>query len=192
MTPQADVVITKTGPASIVPGNTLVYTIAVTNTGPSDADGVIVDDPTPPGLTFVSNAGDCTTPFPCSLGTMAPGASHAITSTFAVPQGYTTPAPIVNVAHVSSTTTDPNSSNNSVTHQTLLITDADVEVTNSMPTTSVHVGDVIAVTIDLVNHGPNQARGIEITDNLPAGLDFVSATATQGSYDETTGLWTAG
>ena len=192
LTPQADVAITKTGPASIVPGNTLVYTIAVTNTGPSDADGVVVDDPTPSGLTFVSNAGDCTTPFPCSLGTMPPGSSQVITSTFAVPQGYTTPAPIVNVAHVSTTTTDPNPSNNSVTLPTSLITDADVDVTKSMPTTTVHVGDVIAVTIDLVNHGPNQARGIEITDNLPAGLDFVSATATQGSYDETTGLWTTG
>ena len=52
---EADVAITKTGPASIVAGNPLVYTITVTNTGPSDAAGVVVRDPTPPGLTWVSN-----------------------------------------------------------------------------------------------------------------------------------------
>ena len=40
--------------------------------GPSDAASVSVADPTPTGLTFVSNAGDCTTAFPCSLGTIRP------------------------------------------------------------------------------------------------------------------------
>ena len=51
---------------------TIVYTITVTNAGPSDATGVTLTDPTPPGLTFVSNAGDCTTAFPCNLGTLPP------------------------------------------------------------------------------------------------------------------------
>ena len=41
---EADVAITKTGPATIVAGNPLVYTITVTNTGPSDAVGVTVSD----------------------------------------------------------------------------------------------------------------------------------------------------
>ena len=53
-------------------GTNVVYTITVTNAGPSDAAGVTLADPTPPGLTFVSNAGDCTTAFPCALGTLPP------------------------------------------------------------------------------------------------------------------------
>ncbi len=57
ITARADLGLTKTGPASIVAGNNLIYTITVTNTGPSDAAGVVVNDATPTGLAFVSNTG---------------------------------------------------------------------------------------------------------------------------------------
>src|SRR5262249_57096293 len=52
ITRNADLAITKTGPASVVPGNPATYTITVTNGGPSSANNVSVSDPTPPGLTF--------------------------------------------------------------------------------------------------------------------------------------------
>ena len=93
MTPQADLAITKTGPASVVAGTNVVYTITVTNAGPSNAEGVVVTDVTPTGLTFVSNTGDCATAFPCALGTVPAGAPpRTITATFAVP--LTTRRPI--------------------------------------------------------------------------------------------------
>ncbi len=57
LTPSADLQITKAGPATAVPGTNVVYTITVTNSGPSDAAGVVVGDATPTGLTFVSNTG---------------------------------------------------------------------------------------------------------------------------------------
>ena len=53
LTPSADLQITKAGPANAVAGTNIVYTITVTNAGPSDATGVTLADPTPPGLTFV-------------------------------------------------------------------------------------------------------------------------------------------
>ena len=43
---------------------------------------------------------------------MAPGETRTITATFAVPEGYAAPNPIVNRAQVSSTTTDPDPTNN--------------------------------------------------------------------------------
>jgi uncharacterized repeat protein (TIGR01451 family) len=49
-----------------VPGTNAVYTITVTNAGPSSADGVVVADAMPAGLLFVSNTGDCVTAFPCA------------------------------------------------------------------------------------------------------------------------------
>ena len=102
LTPSADLRVAKEGPLTAVAGTNIVYTITVTNAGPSDATGVTLVDPTPPGLTFVGNAGDCTTPFPCDLGTLPRLATRTITTTFAIPSGYTTPNPIANTATVSS------------------------------------------------------------------------------------------
>src|SRR5205085_719490 len=48
---QADLQITKAGPASITPGNTISYTLIVTNNGPSDVVGASVIDTFPASLT---------------------------------------------------------------------------------------------------------------------------------------------
>src|SRR6185436_10285186 len=110
ITPQADLSIVKSGPTSTSPG-TLVYTITVTNNGPSDAASVTVADPTPAGATFVSNSGACTSAYPCNLGTINSGQSKVITSTYNVPANGG--GSITNTATVSSTTADPNATNNS-------------------------------------------------------------------------------
>jgi len=112
---QVDLAITKAGPAFAVRGGNIVYTTVVTNNGPASATSVRVDDPAPSGLTLVSNAGDCSTAFPCSLGTMTPGQTLTISSTFSVPINYPAPTPIVNTATVSSATIDPSPENDSAT-----------------------------------------------------------------------------
>src|SRR5262249_7125362 len=49
----ADLAVTKTDtPDPVVAGQSLTYTISVTNNGPSDAEGVTLTDNFPPGLTF--------------------------------------------------------------------------------------------------------------------------------------------
>src|SRR5262249_7926019 len=50
----ADRSIVKTGPETITAGTDVTYTVVFTNNGPSDAQNVLGVDPTPPGLTFVS------------------------------------------------------------------------------------------------------------------------------------------
>lgn len=79
---------------------------------PAAATTVVVTDVPPAGFVFVGNAGDCTTAFPCSLGTLTFGASRTITTTFSVPAGYSGPAQVLNTATVSSPD-DTDSSNNS-------------------------------------------------------------------------------
>jgi uncharacterized repeat protein (TIGR01451 family) len=50
------VTIAKTSAATqIVPGGEVAYSITVTNTGTVPAAGVVVSDPLPAGLTFVSS-----------------------------------------------------------------------------------------------------------------------------------------
>jgi uncharacterized repeat protein (TIGR01451 family) len=110
----ADLSIAKVGPGGVKPGDTIVYTITVTNLNLGDVRDAVVNDATPAGLTFVSNTGDCTTPFPCALPLIATGTSLNITSTFSVPANYAGANTILNTATVTSSA-DTNSDNNSAT-----------------------------------------------------------------------------
>ena len=118
VTQLADLSITKTGPTTAVPGEQVTYAVTVANAGPSVATGVTVDDPTPAGLTLVSTSGDCTTAFPCDLGTMAPGTTRTIAATYTVAGGTAAPPEITNAATVLSGISDPNPANNSATIST--------------------------------------------------------------------------
>ena len=51
--PQADVVTTVTGPASVFAATNFSYAILVTNQGPSTASNIMVSDSLPAGVTFV-------------------------------------------------------------------------------------------------------------------------------------------
>ena len=108
-----DVGVTKTGPASASTGSFITYTIVVKNLGTSSVANVIVNDPTPIGLSFESNSGDCTNAFPCALGTLAGGAIRTIVATYRVTG---TTGTITNTATLS--VTDTNNSNNSASTST--------------------------------------------------------------------------
>ena len=156
----------------------MVYTITVTNAGPSDATGVTLTDPTPPGLTFVSNAGDCTTAFPCTLGTLPPAATRTITATFAVPSGYTTPNPIVNTATVTSATPDAARAATSATTSTPVAAPVtDLRITKTNGVNGVVAGQPTTYTITITNTaGPSDAIGATVTDTFPATLTGVTWT----------------
>src|SRR5262249_12544346 len=61
-------------------------------------------------------------------------------------------------------------------------------VSNATPT----VGDTITFPARVSTAGPDAATGVPLTDLLPAGLSFVTATPSQGLYDSVTGIWTVG
>ena len=172
LTPSADLQITKEGPATAVAGTNVVYTITVTNAGPSDATGVTLTDPTPPGLTFVSNAGDCTTAFPCTLGTLPPAATRTITATFAVPSGYTTPNPIANTATVSSPTPDRPGNNSATTNTPVAAPVTDLHITKTNGVNGVVAG--LPTTYTITDHQPARAERCEWRDghrHLPGDAD---------------------
>jgi len=68
---------------------------------------------------------------------------------------------------------------------------ADVSLTKTAPAT-VTSGQNMTYTLTLSNAGPDAAANVTVTDVLPAGETFVSATPSQGSFNSATGVWTVG
>lgn len=62
------------------------------------------------------------------------------------------------------------------------------EVDNSTPIE----GDEIEFTVSVTNPGEFIATGIQVTDQLPAGITYVSHTVSQGTYNISTGVWNIG
>ena len=114
---RADVAITKEAPGSINAGSTLQYELTVTNNGPSRAPNVSVMDALPDNVRFVTSEtsqGTCSYgggTVSCSLGTVASGDSATIRIDVIPTQ--TSAGSITNSATVSTSDTDPDTSNNS-------------------------------------------------------------------------------
>jgi uncharacterized repeat protein (TIGR01451 family) len=60
---------------------------------------------------------------------------------------------------------------------------ADLALQKSDSPDPVAAGGTLTYTIFVTNAGPNPAVNVIVTDDLPTGLDFVSATASAGSCD---------
>jgi uncharacterized repeat protein (TIGR01451 family) len=73
--------------------------------------------------------------------------------------------------------------------------DADLAITKTASPVNLCLGSGnITYKIVVVNNGlsANAATGVTLQDVLPAGVTFVSANASQGSYNSGTGVWTIG
>ncbi len=70
----------------------------------------------------------------------------------------------------------------------------DLAITKAVNNPTPTVGSNVTFTITLTNAaGYSTATGVKVTDLLPAGLTFVSATSGAGtSYDSGTGIWNVG
>jgi uncharacterized repeat protein (TIGR01451 family) len=203
VTAQADVAAAISAtPSAVAVGQNLTYTITLTDNGPNDAANVAVTDVLPASLTFVSadstsasfvpafNPANNT--FSAALGSLTSGSSTTVTIVVTTKAAA---APTVsNSVTVSSSTVDPNTANNLATNQTAVTPISDLALAMSADPSVALVGQNLTYTINVNNNGPNDASGVALTDTLPAGVKFVSATTTQGAapaFDSTTGNVTA-
>ncbi len=191
---RADLSVTKSGVTNpVVAGTNESYNLTVTNNGPSDAQNVALTDATPPNTTFVSaaqNSGSaftCSTPpvggtgnVSCNLATLAAGTSASFTIVVHVKSGTAGGSTISNTANVSSSTSDPNTANNSSTVTVNVITRADLGMTKSQASQVVIADTNQIYTLTLVNNGPSDAQNVTLSDSTPANTTFVSLTQNTG------------
>jgi uncharacterized repeat protein (TIGR01451 family) len=176
---RADVAVFKTGGTNAYAGGTANYTITVTNLGPSTASNVVVMDRIPTNTTFLSASGSYTiTSNVLSWDTLT--LSNGATANFTISLQAPKTGSFTNIALSTSPTADPNPTNNNGTATgsrivTKTVPSADVVVLVSGPPTATQ-GSNFVYTITVTNAGPSVSSNLVVSDSLPVGLTFVSAS----------------
>jgi len=197
--PASDLAVSITASSSpVAPNIGFSYNVNVINNGPSDGNGIVVTDTLPAGVTFVSATSDQNvTPtqsngvVTLTLTTLKLGASANLTIDvipIAAPGSN-----LIDWASVSSQQADPNPSNNTATLSTPVVGTSDLEISALAGSTSVYAGQNLTYTISVSNLGPDDEPDAVVTSQLPADVQFVSASTSLGGTPSLTqgGLLTA-
>ena len=182
-------------------GDTITFTITASNTGPSAATGVVVTDSLPAGLTFVSANPSGTTTYNSGTGVWTIGnLASAGTAQLQIVATVATSGVKTNTAEVTAATegdldSTPNNQNAQEDDQASVVVTpqvADLSVTKTVNNATPNRNENVTFTITVSNGGPNAGTNVAVTDQLPAGLTFVSFLASQGTYNSGIGVWTVG
>src|SRR5665213_3527533 len=171
-------------PSQVLVGSNLVYTMTASNAGPSTARNAIITQTLPAGVGFVTatNVQGSTTlsgsTLSFTLGDI-PVYGTATVSAVTIP---TILGPITSTATVGSPGLDPNLTNNTAS-ATVVVTEPTADLSVSMTgTPSVLLqGQLLTYTLAVTNNGPFTATQVTLNNTLPANVNFVSATASQGT-----------
>ena len=192
----SDLSVTKSGPATVLAGANISYTLTALNSGPTDAQFVTISDTVPLFTTFVSLtplAGwTCVTPavggvgaVTCTKPAMLDGEGAAFTL---VVKAANFIGGVTNSVAITCDNNDPAGGNNSGGPvNTAVLSPADVrgtKVFSSSWGTNLYAGAPITYTIVLTNLSANDQfdnPGYEFTDTLPAQLTLTGASATSGT-----------
>jgi uncharacterized repeat protein (TIGR01451 family) len=190
-TPSADLSIANTDAVDPVePGSNITYTIDVDNLGPYAAETLVITDVLPAGMTYVSATGEnssCsfnagTSTVTCTLSSLASCADEVITLVVNAPAGTPSGTILTHTAAVTSATADPDTTNNSETESTtVLVLSPELVLTKTAAPEPVVAGQNLTYTIDVDNTSVAAASAVVVSDTIPAGTTFVSATGENSS-----------
>ena len=125
VTAEADLWVAKADSADpVIAATNLAYTLTVTNSGPSDATGVVMTDTLPSAVSYDSASAGCaldsgSNTVTCSLGNLVSGASNAV-SIGVIVAASSTGFFISNTASVTGNEPDPNGANNTASQDTVV------------------------------------------------------------------------
>ncbi|HTB85261.1 MAG TPA: choice-of-anchor tandem repeat GloVer-containing protein [Candidatus Sulfotelmatobacter sp.] len=179
--PQADLKLSASAaPEPVGVNSNLVYSITITNLGPNAAGGVTISNQLPFGVTFVSATGGATPASGVLLINLGALTNGAATNVQVIVQP-TAAGKLTNLFQVFSSTTDPLLTNNfatviSTVTNPAVVSQADLKLSANAAPEPVGVNSNLVYSISITNQGPNPASGVTVSNQLPAGVTFVSAT----------------
>jgi uncharacterized repeat protein (TIGR01451 family) len=189
LTPLSDLAVTLLdAPDPVVAGAELVYTLSVTNLGPSAALDAALSQTLPPASALVSATPSQGKPCAptngvvvCALGALAVAASASVTIVVAVdPAARQSVASTVTVASAEAGAVDPVPANDTAQAGTVVEASADLAVTQSDAPDPVKNGHEVTYTLTVRNVGPSTAADVELFDALPDRVQLRSHRASQG------------
>ena len=180
---QSDLTVSKDdGQTDAVPGQTVTYTIVVTNAGPDDAVGAIVSDLPPAELGSVSWT--CSASQGSTCGASGSGSIDDTVTLLAggtltyVLLGTVDPAAtgaLANTASVTPPGNDPDPANNAATDTDTLTPQADLAVALADSPDPVGQGQPLTYVATVSSAGPSTSSGSTLAIALPAEVTFVSS-----------------
>jgi len=194
----ADLQVSKTTTAtSVTAGQTIAYTVIVTNTGPSIAENVRLVDTLPPfirdNVQISASSGTCTpgtpptSPAICNLGTMASGAARTVNVTFQLDPSYPIDpvlgATIQNEVLVLSDTFDPDNSDNRARTETPVTAQASKSLAATVVPATPIAGDVFHIDFTVSNGGPSTAQDAVLEAHFSAAVqDYIQVLNVSAAY----------
>lgn len=196
---QADLVIDKTASApEVLVGDDITYTITVTNNGPSTTNNVEIEDTMPVEAavhTIMTTHGTCNQVgqlITCELDTLVKDEVAIVTIVATtIDKGIVTNTAQITESSEFDPDTSPESNTSTVT--VVFYKDADLSIDVSASTHRPMANQTIDLIVEVTNLGLAPDANVVVADTMiPAELTFVSSSATQGSYNPGTGIWTIG
>jgi uncharacterized repeat protein (TIGR01451 family) len=175
------IAVTKSCPAAATVGDSITYTIEVSNAGADQLNGITVTDPV--------LGGDLSGSF---ADTLAPGASESHTFKYTLTGS---PDPLKNTVTVDATGAQDATAVTDSADCTTDVLFPDLHISKTADAASVSAGDPIGYTVTVTNTGEGVARDVSLTDTLPtnAGLSWSVAGTTGGwSCSITAGVLSCG
>lgn len=165
------------------PGDTVTYTVVVTNFGSAEATNLVLTDVLPTGLSFVSGEGTTKT---FTLGDLAIG--NSVTQTYDVSIASTAGSGTYdNLATVEADNHDPLSAIASldVRIPTVLGEDTtpNLTITKTVNVSFANPGDTVEYTVHVTNVGDGDAINVVLTDQLPGTFTFANSTDTVKAWE---------
>ncbi len=183
----ADLAVSKSGaPASVAAGGTVDWTVSSQNLGPNDAVSVSLSDTLPPTMTFQSivsapgwSCGQAAGVVTCTRASAAAGAAMPDVVIRTTVTGAAT-GTATNAVTISAATPEPVTANNTATGSVTVTPGTDLQISKTAGPNPATGGANVSFTLSPRNNGPFPATNITVTDTLPAGFSFVSATGPPG------------
>ena len=174
----------KAAPEPVFLGSNLVYTVFVTNNGPSAAANTVVNQFLPVSVVpvnVVPSQGSANFSGNTMIGNLGSVGIGSV-ATLAVTVTPALAGTIVSSANVTSTEPDPDGANNGASVTTHVIPPtADISVTIIDNPDPAIVGGLVTYSVTVTNLGPSVASGVMVTNTLTPGLLVNGASSSQGS-----------